>query len=102
MTDDERTAAIVEPARLAAITIDPELVALPLKGFGSAGHAAARAGSLPLLSHVLAETWERSRRGRMMVADDEAAGGRRPARSHRPRPRTGGGCHDRRTCALGC
>ena len=58
-------------------------------GRGAAGgHAAARrgaaaagheAGALPLLSHALLATWERSRGGRLTLADYRASGGIRDA-----------------------
>ncbi len=77
MTREEVTRAIVEPARRDGVSVDDELVALLLRDFVPSGSLGSRhdVGALPLLSHALLETWTRSRRGRMTVADYHAAGG---------------------------
>lgn len=69
--------AIVEPARQVGISVDEELVALVLRDLArtTVSEGAHDAGALPLLSHALLETWSRSRRGRMTVADYHASGG---------------------------
>jgi WD40 repeat protein len=74
--------AIVEPARKAGLDIEDGLVELlladmrPAGALGAAGH---EAGALPLLSHALLATWERSRGSRLTVADYQASGGIRDA-----------------------
>lgn len=77
MARDEVTRAIVEPARTAGYSVDDELVELILREFVPSGALESQhsPGALPLLSHALLETWARSRRGRMTVADYRAAGG---------------------------
>ncbi|BDH55870.1 WD40 repeat domain-containing protein [Tsukamurella sp. PLM1] len=57
-------AAIVGPAERAAVTVDPGLVELLLDDAEATGDAA---GVLPLLSHSLLTTWERSGPGRLTV-----------------------------------
>jgi WD40 repeat protein/transcriptional regulator with XRE-family HTH domain len=77
MEREELTSAIVGPAQRAGVTVDEDLVALVLRDFVPSGAIGVHhdAGALPLLSHALLETWQRSRRGRMTVADYHAAGG---------------------------
>lgn len=72
MTDDELRQAIVEPARLAGLEIEPGLVDLLLRDLGPAG---ARHGALPLLSHALLATWEQGQRRAMTIAAYVATGG---------------------------
>jgi WD40 repeat protein len=85
MTQDQLRRAIVEPARLAKTDVDPGLVELMLQdllpprsaqGGSPPGH---EPGALPLLSHALLATWERSRGGKLTVADYQASGGIRGA-----------------------
>jgi WD40 repeat protein/transcriptional regulator with XRE-family HTH domain len=80
MTEAELRCAIVEPARKARLDIEDGLVEVLLRDLapaaGDVGSGAAHgAGSLPLLSHALLTTWERSRRGRLTVADYRDSGG---------------------------
>ncbi|MGM0616785.1 MAG: helix-turn-helix domain-containing protein [Actinomycetota bacterium] len=81
MSEAELRRAIVEPARQAGVTLDDDLIALLLRDFVPSSSMAREhdVGALPLLSHALLETYRRSRRGRMTVADYEAAGGVRGA-----------------------
>lgn len=81
MSETELRCAIVEPARRAGVTLDDDLIALLLRDFVPSSSMAREhdVGALPLLSHALLETYRRSRRGRMTVADYEAAGGVRGA-----------------------
>ncbi|MBF6229419.1 hypothetical protein IU470_30555 [Nocardia abscessus] len=68
--------AIVEPARKANWTVEDELVHLLVVELAPRGSTAAHdTGALPLLSHALLETWQRSTRRRMTVADYNAVGG---------------------------
>ena len=74
--------AIAEPARKAGLDIEDGLVELlladmrPAGALGAAGH---ETGALPLLSHALLATWERSRGSRLTVAGYQASGGIRDA-----------------------
>ena len=88
MTAEEVRRAIVEPARLARVTVDDGLVELLLRdlapggraGPADAGPAAAHEpGALPLLSHALLTTWNNSHGGRLTVAHYQAGGGIRHA-----------------------
>jgi WD40 repeat protein len=81
MSRGELTAAVVEPARQAGFSVDGALVELILHDFIPPGSLAGHhdPGALPLLSHVLLETWHHATRGRMTVDDYRAAGGIRRA-----------------------
>ncbi len=72
MTDAELRSVIVEPARKANLAIEDGLIEVLLRDLD--GHAQST-GDLPLLSHALLTTWERSRKGRLTVADYEDSGG---------------------------
>jgi WD40 repeat protein/transcriptional regulator with XRE-family HTH domain len=65
MTEEELRSAISGPARRAGLDIEDGLVEVLLRD----------AGALPLLSHALLATWERSRGGRLTVADYRDSGG---------------------------
>lgn len=71
--------AVLEPARVAGVTVDPELVDLLVRDLTPRGHAQRSggydAGALPLVSHALLATWQHHRGDRMTVADYVAAGG---------------------------
>jgi WD40 repeat protein/transcriptional regulator with XRE-family HTH domain len=77
MSDDELRQAIVEPARLAGIEIEPGLVDVLLRDLTPAGarHGRTDTGALPLLSHALLATWEQSQHRMMSIADYTATGG---------------------------
>jgi len=77
MGASELSQAIVEPARAVGASVDEELVELLVGTFGPSGRAGgeAQVGSLPLLSHALAEAWARSSGARITVADYLATGG---------------------------
>ena len=62
MTDDELERAVVEPARLAGLRLQPGLVELAVR------EVAGEPGALPLLSHALRSTWER-RDGRTLTVE---------------------------------
>jgi class 3 adenylate cyclase/WD40 repeat protein len=62
MRDDDLKRAIVEPARLAGLRVEPGLIDLVLRD------VAGEPGALPLMSHALRETWER-RDGRKLTVD---------------------------------
>src|SRR5215468_5067875 len=82
MSASQLRRAIAEPARKAGLDIEDGLVELlladmrPAGALGAAGH---EAGALPLLSHALLATWERSRGSRLTVAGYQASGGIRDA-----------------------
>jgi hypothetical protein len=70
--------AIAEPAHKAGRNIEDGLVELLLADMrrdGAAGPGGYEAGALPLLSHALLATWERSRGGPLTVAGYQACGG---------------------------
>ncbi|HEY6797580.1 MAG TPA: helix-turn-helix domain-containing protein, partial [Kineosporiaceae bacterium] len=76
MDRDGLRAVIEEPARRAHVAIDEGLTEVILDDLTSGRPLAdASAGALPLLSHAMLATWQRSRRGRMTVADYRGAGG---------------------------
>ena len=92
MSREEVRAAIVEPARIERLHVEEGLVELllrdlaprragvPARGVNGDGphdgtEAAHEAGALPLLSHALLVTWQRSSAGRLTVADYQASGG---------------------------
>jgi WD40 repeat protein/transcriptional regulator with XRE-family HTH domain len=80
MTEAELRSVIVEPARKAKLDIEDGLVEVLLRDLAPAAResgqgAAYGAGSLPLLSHALLTTWQRSRRGRLTVANYMDSGG---------------------------
>ena len=73
LTEDELREAIEEPARLVGLELEPGLVDLLVRDVVGAP------GGLPLLSHALAETWER-REGTVLTVDGyRATGGIRSA-----------------------
>ncbi|HET6987984.1 MAG TPA: BTAD domain-containing putative transcriptional regulator, partial [Kribbella sp.] len=69
MSESELRSAITEPARLAALVVEPGLVDLLI------GEVAGQPGALPLMSHVLAETWQRREGRTLTVAGYRASGG---------------------------
>jgi DNA-binding SARP family transcriptional activator/WD40 repeat protein len=69
MTEDELREAIEAPAALAGLVLEPGLVDLLLRDVTGAP------GALPLLSHALAETWERRDGTVMTVEGYRATGG---------------------------
>jgi WD40 repeat protein/class 3 adenylate cyclase len=68
MADAELERAIVEPARVAGLRLEPGLVELILRD------VAREPGALPLLSHALRVTWER-RDGRTLTVEGYRASG---------------------------
>jgi WD40 repeat protein len=68
MSEDELERAVIEPARMAGLRLEPGLVQLALRDV--AGEPAA----LPLLSHALRATWER-RDGRTLTVEAYRATG---------------------------
>jgi len=87
MTQKQVRRAVIEPARLAKVAVEDGLVGLLLADLapqdvtsGTSGLAGAyEAGALPLLSHAMLATWERSRGGTLAIADYLASGGIRDA-----------------------
>ncbi|HTW97373.1 MAG TPA: helix-turn-helix domain-containing protein [Acidimicrobiales bacterium] len=81
MTEDEVRQAIVRPAQQLGVEVDDGLVEVLLSDLAPrqpTGYA-HEPGSLPLLSHALLATWERSQRNHVTVAAYRAAGGVRGA-----------------------
>ena len=77
MTSDQIRAAVVEPATHLGITVDDALVDLLLADLAPHDFVgeAHDPGALPLLSHALLSTWERSSGRRLTIADYRATGG---------------------------
>ncbi len=73
LSEGELRTAIVEPARRAGVTVDPELVRRVV------ADAADQPGALPHVSTALAETWARHRDGLLDVDSYDDAGGVRGA-----------------------
>jgi WD40 repeat protein/DNA-binding SARP family transcriptional activator len=69
MREDELRAAIVEPARLAGLSVEPALVQILVQEVSDSP------GALPLMSHALRETWERREARTLTVAGYQASGG---------------------------
>ncbi|HYU86738.1 MAG TPA: BTAD domain-containing putative transcriptional regulator [Kribbellaceae bacterium] len=73
MAEADLRAAIEEPARLASLVVEPGLVDLLVN------EVADEPGALPLMSHALAETWQRREGRTLTVAGYSATGGIRGA-----------------------
>jgi len=73
MAETDLRAAIAQPARLAALVVEPGLVDLLVN------EVADQPGALPLMSHALAETWRRRNGRTLTVAGYNASGGIRGA-----------------------
>ncbi|WP_165553905.1 BTAD domain-containing putative transcriptional regulator [Kribbella capetownensis] len=73
MTRDALRSAIEQPARMAALTVEPGLTDLVVN------EVADEPGALPLMSHALAETWQRREGRTLTVAGYNASGGIRGA-----------------------
>ncbi|MFG1817804.1 BTAD domain-containing putative transcriptional regulator [Kribbella sp. NPDC049174] len=73
MAETDLRAAIEEPARLASLIVEPGLVDLLVN------EVAHQPGALPLMSHALAETWQRREGRTLTVAGYRATGGIRGA-----------------------
>jgi WD40 repeat protein len=74
MSPTEFREAVVEPAKMARLGIEPGLVDLILHDVG-AEEKSPEAARLPLLSHLLAGTWTRREVDQLTVAGYNAAGG---------------------------
>jgi DNA-binding SARP family transcriptional activator len=73
MPEPDLRAAIEQPARLASLVVEPGLVDLLVT------EIADEPGALPMLSHALAETWQRREGRTLTVAGYRATGGIRGA-----------------------
>lgn len=69
MTADELRRAITQPARLAGCAVESDLLSVLI------AHAHGQAGSLPLLSHALLQTWRRRKGNTLTLAGFHATGG---------------------------
>ncbi|MFC5263373.1 BTAD domain-containing putative transcriptional regulator [Kribbella qitaiheensis] len=69
MSEPDLRTAITEPARLASLLVEPGLVDLLV------GEVAGQPGALPLMSHALAETWQRREGRTLTVSGYHASGG---------------------------
>jgi len=87
MTADQLRRAVIEPARLARVTVEEGLVGLLLSDLapqdatpgGADPDGAYEPGALPLLSHAMLATWERSHGSTLAISDYLASGGIRDA-----------------------
>ncbi len=77
MTREELRSAILGPARYAGVQVEDGLVELVLADLAprDASEFAHDAGSLPLLSHALHQSWERAHGNRLTIAEYRATGG---------------------------
>ncbi|HEY0447917.1 XRE family transcriptional regulator [Actinophytocola sp.] len=75
LDEDELRDVVVKPAELTGLRVETALVARII------ANTAGAPGALPLLSHVLLETWRRRRGTTLTLAGYEAAGGLRHALS---------------------
>ncbi len=76
MTPGELRRAIVQPALLAQIELDPGLVEVILDDLAAGGRGSVHdPGALPMLSHSLYETWRLGGGRRLTVADYVESGG---------------------------
>ncbi|TDO44617.1 DNA-binding SARP family transcriptional activator [Kribbella sp. VKM Ac-2527] len=73
MTEPDLRSAIEEPARLASLVVEPGLVDVLVT------EIAGQPGALPLMSHALAETWQRREGRTLTVAGYRDTGGIRGA-----------------------
>ncbi|MFF0494310.1 NACHT and WD repeat domain-containing protein [Nocardia sp. NPDC004068] len=76
MRRDELVRVVTEPAQRAGLSLEPglvELILTELAGMDTGGRD--HPGALPLLSHVLAVTWERRKGRKLTVAAYQGAGG---------------------------
>jgi DNA-binding SARP family transcriptional activator/WD40 repeat protein len=69
MSEADLRVAITEPARLASLVVEPGLVDLVV------AEVAGQPGALPLMSHALAETWQRREGRTLTIAGYQASGG---------------------------
>lgn len=74
MDEESLRRVVVEPARRAGATVEPELVELVLRDLAPRG-GPPEASSLPMLSHALLATWKHARNARLAVSDYVAVGG---------------------------
>lgn len=74
MTRDELTRAVLEPPRAVGTEVEPALADVVWREMEESGVAVEQA-VLPLLSHALLESWQRSGGGRLGVQDYLAVGG---------------------------
>ncbi|TYB61470.1 PQQ-binding-like beta-propeller repeat protein [Nonomuraea sp. PA05] len=75
MTTGQLREVIERPAELAGLTLQPGLADLLLDDVGASLAAGGPRGVLPLLSHVLLETWQRREDGVLTVGGYLATGG---------------------------
>ena len=83
MSEPELRQAINQPAQLAQLTVQPELVEVLLRDLtprqGADGRAGHEPGALPLLSHALLSTWQQASGRTLTVEHYRATGGIRGA-----------------------
>jgi WD40 repeat protein/transcriptional regulator with XRE-family HTH domain len=79
MNEAELRRAIVGPAERVGVAVEEALVDLLLADLAPRGEGGDGVGTLPLLSHALLVTWQRTHRNQLTVVDYKAAGGLRDA-----------------------
>jgi WD40 repeat protein len=77
MSKAELRDVVTKPAKMARLNIEPGLVDLILHDVAAEKNSAHTTGRLPLLSHVLAGTWQQRRNGKLTAAGYKTAGGLR-------------------------
>ena len=74
MDEESLRRVVVEPARRAGATVEPELVELVIRDLSPRG-GPPEASALPMMSHALLATWKHARNARLGVSDYVAVGG---------------------------
>ena len=74
MDEESLRRVVVEPARRAGATVEPELVELIMRDLMPRG-GPPEASALPMMSHALLATWKHARNARLGVSDYVAVGG---------------------------
>ena len=74
MDEESLRRVVVEPARRAGATVEPELVELVMRDLSPRGDP-PEASALPMMSHALLATWKHARNARLSVSDYVAVGG---------------------------
>lgn len=74
MDEESLRRVVVEPARRAGATVEPELVELVIRDLSPRG-GPPEASALPMMSHALLATWKHARNARLSVSDYVAVGG---------------------------
>jgi WD40 repeat protein len=74
MSDPELREVVTGPANMAKLSIEPGLIDLILRDVAATQNPTQTTGRLPLLSHVLAGTWQQRKNNKLTVAGYTSAG----------------------------